>query len=324
MPTDPAAAQIQCPHCGQPYTVTPEQAAQAAGQTITCQNCQRPFAMGSPGAPPPVARGFVPPTTPPVGPMSYGRPARSNPLATASLACGVLFFVMFLITFLGGIAIGATRARGVGIFVAIPSMLAPLFALLAVIFGIIGLVKSRDPEVPGRGYAIAGLCMGGTSILLAGCMISILLPSLNRARETANRVKCASNMRQIGQAILLYSNDNRGRYPDRLEDLILTQPIGSDEFVCPTTNDSAAPGADPKTQAKNLSAGGHLSYVYVGKGMTNAATPETVVLYEPLSSHSDGMNALFGDGHVEFFNKQQAQKIITAVQSGQNPPAGGL
>jgi prepilin-type N-terminal cleavage/methylation domain-containing protein len=40
--------------------------------------------------------------------------------------------------------------------------------------------------------------------------ISILLPSLNRARETANRVKCASNLRQVGQAILLYSNDNRG------------------------------------------------------------------------------------------------------------------
>jgi prepilin-type N-terminal cleavage/methylation domain-containing protein len=44
-------------------------------------------------------------------------------------------------------------------------------------------------------------------------LISILLPSLNRARETANRIKCASNLRQIGQAILLYSNDNKGQYP---------------------------------------------------------------------------------------------------------------
>src|SRR5437868_2473205 len=44
-------------------------------------------------------------------------------------------------------------------------------------------------------------------------LISILLPSLNRARETANRVKCASNLRQIGQAILLYSNENKGAFP---------------------------------------------------------------------------------------------------------------
>jgi prepilin-type N-terminal cleavage/methylation domain-containing protein/prepilin-type processing-associated H-X9-DG protein len=44
-------------------------------------------------------------------------------------------------------------------------------------------------------------------------LISILLPSLNRARETANRVKCASNLRQIGTAMLLYQNDNKGAYP---------------------------------------------------------------------------------------------------------------
>jgi len=44
-------------------------------------------------------------------------------------------------------------------------------------------------------------------------LISILLPSLNRARETANRVKCASNLRQIGTAIQMYSNENKGAYP---------------------------------------------------------------------------------------------------------------
>ncbi len=44
-------------------------------------------------------------------------------------------------------------------------------------------------------------------------LISILLPSLNRARETANRAKCASNLRQIGQAIMMYADANRGAYP---------------------------------------------------------------------------------------------------------------
>src|SRR3569832_841850 len=80
-------------------------------------------------------------------------------------------------------------------------------------------------------------------------LISILLPSLNRARETANRVKCASNMRQIGQAILLYSNDSRGQYPPTLDLLLTTQDLASDAFVCPSTNDTAAPGGTPPQQA---------------------------------------------------------------------------
>jgi type II secretory pathway pseudopilin PulG len=44
-------------------------------------------------------------------------------------------------------------------------------------------------------------------------LISILLPSLNRAREQANRIKCASNLRQIGQSIQIYANENKGAFP---------------------------------------------------------------------------------------------------------------
>ena len=68
-------------------------------------------------------------------------------------------------------------------------------------------------------------------------LISILLPSLNRARETANRVKCASNLRQIGQAILLYSNDNRGAYPRTVAASANTQQTA----MC----GSASNGSDP-------------------------------------------------------------------------------
>ena len=53
-------------------------------------------------------------------------------------------------------------------------------------------------------------------------LISILLPSLNRARETANRVKCASNLRQIGQAMMLYANENKGAYPRTITSIAVT------------------------------------------------------------------------------------------------------
>lgn len=44
-------------------------------------------------------------------------------------------------------------------------------------------------------------------------LIGILLPVLGRAREAANRVECASNMRSSIQAVLLYANEFNGWLP---------------------------------------------------------------------------------------------------------------
>jgi type II secretory pathway pseudopilin PulG len=44
-------------------------------------------------------------------------------------------------------------------------------------------------------------------------LISILLPALNRAREHAQRVNCASQMRQIGQFIGMYASTYRNQVP---------------------------------------------------------------------------------------------------------------
>jgi prepilin-type N-terminal cleavage/methylation domain-containing protein/prepilin-type processing-associated H-X9-DG protein len=44
-------------------------------------------------------------------------------------------------------------------------------------------------------------------------LISILLPSLNKAREAANAVKCSSNLRAIGQGVAVYIADYKGAIP---------------------------------------------------------------------------------------------------------------
>ncbi len=50
-------------------------------------------------------------------------------------------------------------------------------------------------------------------LLLLALLISILLPSLSRARELAKRAVCASNLRGCGQGMLIYANDNEEWFP---------------------------------------------------------------------------------------------------------------
>lgn len=44
-------------------------------------------------------------------------------------------------------------------------------------------------------------------------LISILLPTLSRARESAREVQCASNMRQMGLALFMYADAFKGMMP---------------------------------------------------------------------------------------------------------------
>lgn len=48
-------------------------------------------------------------------------------------------------------------------------------------------------------------------------LVSILLPALNKARSQANLVKCQSNLRQIGQATMLYASESKGTIPPGIQ-----------------------------------------------------------------------------------------------------------
>jgi prepilin-type processing-associated H-X9-DG protein len=160
---------------------------------------------------------------------------------------------------------------------------------------------------------VAGASIGsGAMVGQEAMLVSILLPSLNKARETANRVKCASNMHQIWLGIILYQNDHQQKYPDDLGVLVKAENLTGQVFICPSGStrlpDNFAT-LTPDDQAKWVN--DNSDYVYLGKGQTNPDATR-IILYEKDGAHGgDGMNLLFGDGHVEWFKTDAATKMIS-------------
>src|SRR6058998_1134662 len=73
-------------------------------------------------------------------------------------------------------------------------------------------------------------------------LISILLPSLSKARRQAQVVRCVSNMRQLGAALMIYVGENKGRFPiqpqssvtDFLDDKVVNDPNSNQRTVLAT------------------------------------------------------------------------------------------
>src|SRR5438045_8231935 len=73
-----------------------------------------------------------------------------------------------------------------------------------------GFTLVELPAVSKRAFTLVELLV---VIGIIAVLIGVLVPALHRARETAHRTVCLSNLRQIGQGILVYVNENHQWMP---------------------------------------------------------------------------------------------------------------
>jgi len=80
-------------------------------------------------------------------------------------------------------------------------------------------------------------------VAIIALLISILIPALQRARESAKTLTCRSNIRQIATAVILYAQDfNDQVWPINAQKLDVWPPLGAAWARMPDKDGKASPG----------------------------------------------------------------------------------
>lgn len=87
-----------------------------------------------------------------------------------------------------------------------------LTALPAIVLGIVGLIliEKSGGRLTGKGFAIVGIVI---PVLVLCLLIVLLLPASFKAKQTASRMACGTNLSGIGRAMVIYANDYDGKFP---------------------------------------------------------------------------------------------------------------
>ncbi len=184
----------------------------------------------------------------------------------------------------------------------------------------------RIPKL-NRGFTLIELLV---VIAIIGILAGILLPVLSRARESARKTQCMSNIKQIGMGLIMYANENSESFPSSsasnpamasLNLLYNTYISDNKVFNCPSdTTVSAASNAGMTVYAAGQTPAfgqNECSYGY-DRWHTQADDADVAIAADrpPSGTPSDilnsdnhsarGQNVVYVDGHVEFDNSPLA------------------
>jgi hypothetical protein len=148
------------------------------------------------------------------------------------------------------------------------------------------LAKLAAPKVEGNRLVIA-LDTAKTRELAS----AVLVPSLVQARQSAERVRSMSNIRQIVLGTIMYANEHKNAWPDKLEQIALYMG-GEKAFAAMMTN-PVRPDQTP-------------GYTY--RKPEGQGTAQTVVVYETYTKWPGGIAVGYADGHAEWIASEQQFK----------------
>jgi len=136
-------------------------------------------------------------------------------------------------------------------------------------------------------------------LFIISILAAMIFPVFARARESARKVTCLSNIAQLGTALQLYAADWHGVFPPKDNDWAPLEPYvkNRDAFLCP---DDASARASVRREAQPTSPIVS-SYIY-RSGLANDGLPSEIVAFDGEVWHLGGRNVLFLDTHTSWMS----------------------